>query len=46
MNAFFEGVGQGFSAGIWEDTPGERPDFKNKQRAKMGQKRVEEMGSC
>lgn len=46
MNTFFEGVGQGFSAGIWEDTPGERPDFKNKQRAKMGQKRVEEMGSC
>jgi chlorophyllide a reductase subunit Y len=46
MNNFFEGVGQGFSAGIWEDTPGDRHDFKNKQRAKVGRKPAEEMGSC
>ena len=46
MNSFFDGVGQGFSSGIWEDTPNDRPEFKKKQRAKMGQKRVEEMGSC
>jgi chlorophyllide a reductase subunit Y len=46
MNSFFDGVGQGFSSGIWEDTPNDRPEFKKKQRAKMGQKRVEDMGSC
>jgi chlorophyllide a reductase subunit Y len=35
MRSFFDGVGEGFSAGIWEDTPTDRPDFKKKYAAKM-----------
>jgi len=27
MNAFFEGVGSGNAAGIWEDVPRDRPEF-------------------
>ena len=46
MNAFFAGVGEGYSAGVWEDTPRDRPEFKKKQRAKVAAKPVEEMGSC
>jgi chlorophyllide a reductase subunit Y len=30
MNAFFEGVGTGDTAGVWEETPQERPEFKAK----------------
>ncbi len=28
MSAFFEGVGTGAAAGVWEDTPRDRPEFK------------------
>jgi 3,8-divinyl chlorophyllide a/chlorophyllide a reductase subunit Y len=28
MRDFFEGVGQGPTAGVWEDTPVDRPEFK------------------
>ncbi len=35
MREFFEGVGTGFSAGVWEDTPTDRPAFKAKYAAKM-----------
>jgi chlorophyllide a reductase subunit Y len=28
MSAFFDGVGEGFAAGVWEDTPVDRPEFK------------------
>ncbi len=35
MQAFFEGVGEGFTAGIWEDTPKDRPEFKKKFAAKQ-----------
>ena len=35
MREFFEGVGEGYTAGIWEDTPTDRPDFKKKYAAKM-----------
>ncbi len=28
MSAFFEGVGVGHAAGVWEDTPSDRPEFK------------------
>jgi chlorophyllide a reductase subunit Y len=28
MSAFFDGVGVGSTAGVWEDTPVDRPDFK------------------
>ena len=46
MKSFFGDVGEGFKAGVWEDTPHDRPEFKKKQRAKLGRKPVEEMGSC
>jgi len=35
MHAFFEGVGEGYTAGIWEDTPRDRPEFKKKFAAKQ-----------
>ncbi|GGI72391.1 hypothetical protein GCM10007973_06770 [Polymorphobacter multimanifer] len=35
MHAFFEGVGEGYTAGIWEDTPKDRPEFKKKFAAKQ-----------
>jgi chlorophyllide a reductase subunit Y len=35
MQAFFEGVGEGYTAGIWEDTPKDRPEFKKKFAAKQ-----------
>ncbi len=34
MSAFFEGVGIGDAAGVWEDTPVERPAFRKKYAAK------------
>ncbi|MEM9168546.1 MAG: chlorophyllide a reductase subunit Y [Pseudomonadota bacterium] len=34
MRAFFEGVGEGDRAGVWEDTPNEHADFRKKQRRK------------
>jgi chlorophyllide a reductase subunit Y len=34
MQAFFDGVGVGPSAGVWEDTPQDRPQFKAKFAAK------------
>lgn len=34
MTAFFEGVGTGPSAGVWEETPVDRPEFKAKFAAK------------
>ena len=46
MKSFFGGVGEGFNAGVWEDVPKDRPEFKKKQRAKNSRKPVEEMGSC
>ncbi|MEM8791369.1 MAG: chlorophyllide a reductase subunit Y [Pseudomonadota bacterium] len=30
MRAFFEGTGEGENAGIWENTPKHRPDFRKK----------------
>ncbi|MBU1211812.1 MAG: chlorophyllide a reductase subunit Y [Alphaproteobacteria bacterium] len=33
MRDFFEGVGTGDRAGIWEDVPTERPEFRAKNRA-------------
>jgi chlorophyllide a reductase subunit Y len=36
MKEFFDGVGEGFSAGIWSDTPRDRPEFRKKQLAKLG----------
>ena len=34
MTAFFEGVGSGPTAGVWETTPVDRPEYKAKFAAK------------
>lgn len=34
MTEFFEGVGEGHAAGVWETTPEDRPQFKKKFAAK------------
>ena len=28
MKAFFDGVGEGHAAGVWEDVPRQRPEFR------------------
>ena len=47
MQAFFEGVGTGHAAGIWEDTPTDRPKFKAKYAAQnaAAAKAAEAIGS-
>jgi 3,8-divinyl chlorophyllide a/chlorophyllide a reductase subunit Y len=35
MSAFFEGVGTGYAAGVWEETPREQADFKKKNAARL-----------
>ncbi len=47
MHAFFEGVGSGYTAGIWEDTPTDRPKFKAKFAAQnaAAAKAAEAIGS-
>ncbi len=47
MRDFFEGVGQGDSAGIWSDTPMDRPKFKKKFAAQTiaARKASEAVGS-
>jgi chlorophyllide a reductase subunit Y len=45
MKAFFEGVGEGHSAGVWEDVPRDRPEFRENYKrrlAKEAQKRKSE----
>ncbi len=32
MKAFFEGVGAGHAAGVWQDTPVDRPEFREKYK--------------
>ena len=50
MKAFFEGVGEGHAAGVWEDTPKDRPDFRKKyarqvEKMRARQGREEEIGT-
>ncbi|GAC1620529.1 MAG: chlorophyllide a reductase subunit Y [Nevskia sp.] len=35
MDAFFAGVGQGHTAGVWESTPVDRPEYREQHRKKM-----------
>jgi chlorophyllide a reductase subunit Y len=35
MNAFFAGVGTGHAAGVWEDTPRDRPEFRASYARKL-----------
>ena len=47
MEEFFEGVGEGHTAGVWEDTPTDRPKFKKKYAAQnaAAAKAAEAVGS-
>ena len=47
MKEFFEGIGKGYSSGIWEDTPTDRPKFKAKYAAQnaLAAKAAEAIGS-
>jgi chlorophyllide a reductase subunit Y len=42
MSAFFEGVGSGATAGVWEDTPLDRPEFKARYAKTMAASRAAE----
>jgi chlorophyllide a reductase subunit Y len=42
MSAFFEGVGSGHAAGVWEDTPVDRPEFKARYAKTMAAARAQE----
>lgn len=48
MKAFFAGVGEGYAAGVWEDVPRDRPEFRahyQRQLAKLAkQRKAEEAG--
>lgn len=35
MRSFFDGVGTGTNAGVWEDIPQDNPDFKKRYAAKL-----------
>ena len=35
MKAFFDGVGEGYTAGIWEETPKDRPEFRETYKRKI-----------
>jgi chlorophyllide a reductase subunit Y len=47
MTKFFEGVGTGYTAGIWEETPTDRPKFKARYAAQnaAAKKAAEAIGS-
>ncbi|MEM8597956.1 MAG: chlorophyllide a reductase subunit Y [Pseudomonadota bacterium] len=50
MRAFFEGVGTGPAAGVWEETPKDRPEFRRKfarslERMRERQGREEAIGT-
>ena len=47
MREFFQGVGEGYTSGIWEDTPADRPKFKAKYAAQnaAAAKAAEAIGS-
>jgi chlorophyllide a reductase subunit Y len=48
MKAFFGDVGEGDKAGVWEDTPVDRPEFRALTRRRvqkaLAQRKAEEMG--
>lgn len=46
MRDFFEGVGEGFAAGVWRELPQDRPAFRKKHGAKAARNPGEEMGVC
>jgi chlorophyllide a reductase subunit Y len=42
MSAFFEGVGSGYAAGVWAETPADRPEFKARYAKTMAAARASE----
>jgi len=42
MSAFFEGVGAGHAAGVWQETPADRPEFKARYAKTMASSRAQE----
>jgi chlorophyllide a reductase subunit Y len=42
MKAFFAGVGEGVTAGVWQDTPVDHPEFKARYAKKMAKLRRDE----
>ena len=42
MSAFFDGVGSGDTAGVWEETPVARPEFKARYAKTMAASRAAE----
>jgi chlorophyllide a reductase subunit Y len=48
MRDFFEGVGSGHATGVWEDTPRDRPEFREQYERKLVRqakaRKAEEMG--
>jgi 3,8-divinyl chlorophyllide a/chlorophyllide a reductase subunit Y len=35
MKEFFSGVGEGFAAGVWENTPEDRPEFRDRYKRQL-----------
>jgi 3,8-divinyl chlorophyllide a/chlorophyllide a reductase subunit Y len=47
MKEFFEGVGTGHAAGVWQDVPRDRPEFRAQQLIKLSKKpKSEEAIGC
>jgi chlorophyllide a reductase subunit Y len=42
MKSFFEGVGTGFTAGVWQGVPKDRPEFRKAQLAAIERKKKSE----
>jgi len=41
MRTFFDGIGEGYAAGVWEKTPEDRPKFRDKQRRQLEKLRAQ-----
>jgi chlorophyllide a reductase subunit Y len=48
MKAFFAGVGTGYTAGVWQESPQDHPQFRERYKAQMAKqaakRKAEEMG--
>ncbi len=48
MKAFFEGVGTGYTAGVWQDEPQDHPQYRERYKAQLAKaaakRKAEEMG--
>jgi chlorophyllide a reductase subunit Y len=47
MKAFFEGVGTGYTAGVWQEAPEDHPQFRERYKAQLAKlaakRKAEEM---